>query len=271
LASFWLPPAYADEDDQAISEAQIRHLQATIAGKAVKFEVLKITEDADGNKLVNYRLKDLPLSDENVIIEFSSPSGSFKLKGIFPKIVADLPKAFTRIDIDTTALTLALQSMADDENDFSESELQTLIKSETVQEIRNQIYAHFLQGQVGQGFEDSLKSQVQLLVSNSPLKQLLAERRQCKAQHNCTPAFQMPPQKEKALPETLQKLIRQRLQKRAATEKLVLAPLAPNQTDQSAQNEQGHAPTEQEKEALLKLGPIARKRACLEKQIQPCP
>lgn len=263
LEHLLLAPAYAEEannpDDEPIRDEQIRRLKASIAGQEIKLEILAIADTSEGSKIVSYRLKDLPITEENVIVEFSSPSGSFKLKGIFPKVSKNLSKQLTRVDIETTALVEAIETSPDRENNYSETEISHLLKTDTVQQIRDKIYEHFVKGERDKKFEDIIQAQARAILANSTLRLFLRQRQQCNKQRQCTQKPVLPASSERALPESLQAQIRQRVLKRLRNTANVNLALGI------------HPASEEERILLLKLGPIARRAACIERKISPCP
>ena len=235
-----LPPAYAQEaelsaseEDQNIQEDQIKALKVSLDGVEVAFDVLSVQVQADGSQNVLCRLKKVPVSDENAILEFSSKSGSFKLNALIPKVSKDLKKLRDKITVETSAVVKLLELSPDRDKDFSESEIRQLAKTEDAHKIRDKIYEHLVKGLKGKKLDEAIKD-------------TLAEVKKSSAQ--CQQMPDLPRIVERAIPKELSDSISQRLLIR-----------------------QGRPATEEEKAKLMQLGPVARRAACLERRINPCP
>lgn len=251
-----LPAAYAQEAangvseaDQAITQDQITALKVSVDGLEVAFDVLAVQDQADGSQNVLCRLKKVPVSEENTMIEFSSKSGSFQLSAVISKIGKDLKKLRDKVTIETTAVAILLEQDPDRDKDFSESEIRQLAKTEDAHKLRDKIYDHLVKGPKGKKLRDAIKDTLAELKQKSIVLKFVDERRFCKKNPDkCTQTPVLPRQFEKAIPKELVETISFRLQLR-----------------------QGRPATEEEKAKLLELGPIARRAACLERRINPCP
>ncbi len=162
ILNFLMPPALAqteaeaefNEEDAPITQAELELLTATVDGQSVEVEILSVTEDpATSDQIVAYRLKDVELTGSNVLIEFSSPSGALKLGGVLPPFEANTRRINTRLDLDSTAVAQVVRFYLEQQNldlrklNLSRTEIEALIKTETAQMLRNQIYNHYVKPQ----------------------------------------------------------------------------------------------------------------------------
>ena len=250
-----IAPAYADdstEADDLIETEQLKQLTARVNGEVIRFELLTSQEQSNGDLLVTFRLRDVPASDENIVFEFASPSGALKLKGVLPKLPIGTRKLVERFDIESTALAEAIEQVNENERDLSEDELKRLAKSAVVQDIRDKVYEHLLNSPKGKRFDEVLPAQARNLVQNSPLKTYVEQRKQCK-QRACPRQPELPPRAARPVAQAVLQVAENR---QAIRLNLI---------------SQTRSPTAEERTMLLRLGPLARSRACRERKIYPCP
>jgi hypothetical protein len=102
-------PAYAQTSEE-LTDAQIREFKARIDDESVDMAIDKITRAANGDRIVSYYLKQVPVLEINQVLEFFSPSETINLKGILPQIKANTRNRLdTRIDLDSTAVVEVIQ------------------------------------------------------------------------------------------------------------------------------------------------------------------
>lgn len=253
MAPAWAEDAVGD-GDEPISDAQIAELSATVNDEKVTVSVDKIEDQPDGAKLVQYTLKDVPTSEDNAVIVFSSPSGSFKIKGVVPKLIAGLKK-LDRFNVETTALSEIILNNPKKPRNLIETEIRNLVKTEAVQKLRDKIIEAFVKpGAQPARFEENLKGPLKEIVDSSPLPDYFDQIDKCRQRGlKCVQRPALPPLKERPIPAALAAIANQR--------QLVRVKVV-----------QGtHPPTLLERTALLKLGPVNRLRECLLRKVHPCP
>lgn len=258
LLNLLMPPALAQEavseGDEPISDSQIANLTATVDGQAVRIIIDKISETQDGSKRVSYTLKDVPEVDQNAIIEFSSPSGSFKIKGVVAKLDASV-KQLDTFDVETTALAEVLLNHPKKVKNLTGTEIKALLKSEAVQKLRDAVLQLFVQPAAKPvKFEIGVQASVQEVLQDQDLNTFLDQDEACfQRRAQCTQKPALPPAVEHPIPTALKAQINRRQQLRV---RLVAGV---------------HAPTASERADLLKLGLLARLKECVKLKVSPCP
>lgn len=241
--------------DAPLESNQLKKLTAKVNQKAVTVQILSTQDQSDGSVIISYRLRDVPVTDENAIIEFASPSGRLKIKGVLPKIAKDM-KLSERFSVETTALAEALENSSDPEKSLTEEQLRQLAKDETVQKLRDKIYEMFVQPPQNQRYDDVVKSIARTLIQNSPLERYLNALRQCQQRGPaCAKPPLPPPQVERQLLQenpALMEEIRVRVGIR-------LQPLGTRR------------PTLAERDKLLLMPLNQRRLACRDLRVYPCP
>lgn len=263
-----MPPAQAQENgststatadttigDAVLDAGQLKKLTAKVNQQQVTVQILTTQDQTDGSVIISYRLKDVPVSDENAIIEFASPSGRLKIKGVLAKIAKDM-KLSERFSVETTALAEAIENSSDVHKTLSEDQLRELAQDETVQKLRDKIYEVFVQPMQNQRFDDIIKPLAKTLLQNSALDRYLKALRQCKQRGPaCTSPPAPPPRVERQLLQenpTLREEIRVRVSIRR-------------------QPAGTRRPTLEERDKLLAMPNVQRRIACRERQLFPCP
>lgn len=259
LLNLLMPPAQAQEaavsdGDEPISDSQIANLTATVDGQAVRIIIDKISDTEDGSKRVSYTLKDVPEVNQNAIIEFSSPSGSFKIKGVVAKLDASV-KQLDTFDVETTALAEVLINHPKKVKNLTGAEIKALLKSEAVQKLRDAVLQLFVQpASKPVKFETGVKASVDEVLQDQDLTTFLDQDATCSQRGaQCTQKPALPPAVEHPIPTALKTLINRRQQLRV---RLVVGV---------------HAPTASERADLLKLGILARLKECVRLKVAPCP
>lgn len=258
LQNLLMPPAYAEDEiadgDEPISDSQITELTARVNGEKVDLTITRIVTQDDGALIVSYKLKNVPPSEDNAIIEFTSPSGAFKIKGVAAELSAGNSN-LGRFDVETTALAEALLNQPVRPKHLSAAQLKSLLKSEAVQTLRDQVLELFVKPAAKpQPFETGLKAVVQQTLPGSSLARYLEQAAKCGDQGNkCPTPPVLPPAEAKPIPTTLATAIRRR------------------QTLRQQLLQDTHPPTALERAELLQLGPLLRLKACVQRKISPCP
>ena len=269
LMNLLIPPALAEEEaedaaepgDEPISDEQIEKLTATIDGEKVTLEIKSILDLEDGGKLVAYTLRNVPTTEANAIIEFSSPSGSFKLKGVLPKIAVGLRKLADRFNLETTALAEAILANPEKPRHLTAEEIHRLAKTDEVQKLRDKIYTHLVESGEHPGrFDDLVRTDVKALLPGSALEVFLKNHENCHRRGpQCAAKPALPPEKPHPIPDAIQALIRHRQEIRL---RLIAGLLTPTAT---------HPATLEERAKLLQMLPVTRRFACITRHISPCP
>lgn len=136
-------PAYAQGMDEnggdEISDDQIRQFKARIDDEAVTMVIDKISRDANGERVVAYHLKQVPVLEINQVLEFYSPSETINLKGLLPQIKANVRTRLNqRIDLDSTAaLEVVQRDTGAIVHQITPDELRDLAKRPEVIEFRD--------------------------------------------------------------------------------------------------------------------------------------
>ncbi len=136
-------PAYAQGMDEnavdEISDDQIRQFKARIDDEAVTMVIDKISRDANGDRIVAYHLTQVPILEINQVLEFYSPSETINLKGLLPKIKANVRTRLNqRIDLDSTAaLEVVQRDTGAIVHQITPDELRDLAKRPEVIEFRD--------------------------------------------------------------------------------------------------------------------------------------
>jgi len=137
-------PAFAQTADE-LSDEQIRQFKARVDEQAVEMVIDKISRDANGDRVVAYHLKQVPVLEINQVLEFYSPSETLNLKGLLPQIKANARTRLSqRVDLDSTAAIEVIQRESDSVvHQISPDELRDLAKRPEVLAFRD-----FLQTQI---------------------------------------------------------------------------------------------------------------------------
>lgn len=210
----WLmPSAQAQENDEEIESVgldELEDLQITVDGETVEHEILSIEESAEGDLIVVYKLKNVPTSEENALIEFNSPSGRLQFSTIVERIDRSLPRP--RVDIASTALAKALRKVKPDPRCLTRSDLERLARSETALDYRDAIYGHILEPGTRR-FEDGVQRRLEQ--SNARIrdefKGFIEGVSQCSARQPRPPRPAFPPEKTRPLPERLREKAQMRV------------------------------------------------------------
>lgn len=276
--SNWLMPAAhaeesnsdeIDEGDAPIEEAELEKLLATVDGEPVEMEIVQVSEDAEHNKIVTYRLKNVPVSETSVVIEFSSPTGGFKLGGVVPQIREDMKRFEQRFDLESTAVVQAVQHVLKQTQGLklTREELERLKKTQTVQNLRNQVYEHFVKPMPQPNQPNRPRPLDERLnpgeFVTADLQAYLRAVQQCSARErrNCAkPA--LPPSAEQPVPQPLRQEVDRRLQVR---QRFFVAP-ADQPTPAGTR-----LPTLLDLQKLRGLMPEQRKAYCRDQRVYPCP
>ncbi|PIQ26300.1 hypothetical protein COW36_15080 [bacterium (Candidatus Blackallbacteria) CG17_big_fil_post_rev_8_21_14_2_50_48_46] len=97
-------PAYAQTSDE-ISEEQIRQFKARVDGEDVKLTIQKISRNAEGDRVINYLLPEVPALDYTQVLEFYSPSNTLSFKGLVPQVRQNIRTRLNDpVDLDSTAV-----------------------------------------------------------------------------------------------------------------------------------------------------------------------
>ncbi len=250
------PNISRQEGDEPLEEAQLKKLTVRVNQQSVSAEILSAVTQTDGSVVVSFRLKNVPTTDNNAIIELASPSGRLKIKGVVAKIDQDI-KLSERFDVGTTALAETLE-LSDNKN-LTADQLRKLAKDETVQKLRDKIYELFIKPPKDQRFDDVIRPIARGLVQNSAVERYLVELRQCSLRR-CNNPPASPPEVERqllhenpALLTEVNRRVRLRVRLQAQT---------------SSTNRQV---TQAELDRLMSLGPVLRRAACRELKVSPCP
>lgn len=283
----WLtPPAQADtaEEDQPIQQAQLEKLVARVNGENVDFEVLDVEENTNGDLLVRYRLKNVPVTEDNALIEFESPSGAFKMKALHPPIALGLQRLSERLDLESTAVVEAVRHAGLPLRGYSPTELERLKQAGFVQEIRNVVYEHFVAPPTPQRpprFDEN-RQKYPPPQADVAFQRYAQERMACQRSPR---ACQRPPEPPRALqravPQPLQERIqrREQIRRRGPLQPPPPPPAAPVEATApvSSPAPQPTGPlspedlSEAQLQRLLEMGPLMRREYCLRYQINPCP
>lgn len=223
LLSLLIPPAYAQSsEDAALDVTMLNRLQATVNGKKVDWTVLSVTTLDTGEERLRYRLEQVPVSETNAVIEISSPSGAFKLKGLLPKIVSGAVSVLSEpLDLDSTALVEVLQQSGESLDDLAADEIRELKRSATVQQVRAIIQAHLVEPRLSnnkpQRFEEAVRPLIQAGGQLARFQQFISQRKNCRQRPAlCREALKLLNQSGQlaVLPERLQAKIQQRIKLR---------------------------------------------------------
>ncbi|MGV3523601.1 MAG: hypothetical protein ACO1RX_05220 [Candidatus Sericytochromatia bacterium] len=219
LLSLLIAPAYAQSsEDMALDMTLLKGLQATVNGEPVEWTVLSVTTLDTGEDRLHYRLEQVPVSESNAVIEISSPSGAFKLKGVLPKIVAGAVSVLSEpLDLDSTALVEVLQQSGEALSDLDADEIRELKRSATVQQVRAIIQAHLVEPRLTnnkpQRFEEAVRPLIQAGGQLARFQQFISQRKNCRQRPAlCREALKLLNQSGSlaVLPERLQAKIKQR-------------------------------------------------------------
>lgn len=273
LMNVLIPAALAQEEisideDAPITQTDLNLLTATVDGQAVDVQILKLDEDLiTHDQIVTYRLKDVLVTGGNVLIEFSSPSGALKLGAVLPALDVRLKRIETRLDLDSTAVAELVRFYLENQNldlrklSLSRTEIDALIKTETAQQLRNEIYKHYVKPN---GQKKPPRFEQAISVKDFITEQFgayIQKLKPCVSRQNpqaCgrpTP----PPQMTRALPSEPRAFAQKRIQKR-----LQLQPVGTPPVDT-------HPPRAIELRALIGKSAAERRQYCREQAIFPCP
>lgn len=288
-----MPAAEAQENtdptgDEPLDPALLAEMQVTVNGETVDFEILKTEEDENGNLIVTYRLKNVPVTDDNAIVEFASPSGAFKIKGLVPRIAQDMKRFDERFTPDSTALVEVIQQYLPNARGLTQEQIDHLQRTSFVQQARNQILGVFIQPPDPRHpprFDDEIPKKIKDLPLPPDFQTWVGEAKQCfqerrsqprrgQAPQPCASPPPLPPRADSPppLPASIQKVIQRRLEFRK--ERRQDAPPPPPPSDESTASP---APREQvptgplTMEEILNLGPVVRRAYCIRSNINPCP
>lgn len=282
----WLtPPAQADSTDEAdnpIELSQIEKLVVRVNGENVDFEVLDISESESGDLLVRYRLKNVPITEDNALIEFESPSGAFKMKALHPPIAPGLQRLSERLDLESTAVVEAVKHAGLPLKGYSPNELQRLKQAGFVQQIRNVVYAHFVAPPTPQRpprFDDNRQKYPQPQ-ADAAFQRYAQERLACQRSPR---ACQRPPEPPQAMQRAVPQALQERIQHREQIRRQGFRPRLPRPDTLSEPSPQPQPQTDttgtvsaddlsaEQLQRLLEMGPLMRREYCLRHQINPCP
>lgn len=139
------PPAYAaTSEDEDIETEDLQAFTASVNGQIVPMTVLDRVE-TDAGQLISYRLEQVPTSENNVMIEFKSPSNAFVIRGLVEKIEKTTTRLSERFDLDSTALAYLWESLGDARPErLNQDNLNLLKKQSSVQEVKQALYQHYI-------------------------------------------------------------------------------------------------------------------------------
>ncbi len=139
------PPAYAAvSEDEDIEAEDIQAFTASVNGQIVPMTVLDRVE-TDAGQVISYRLEQVPTSDNNVMLEFKSPSNAFVIRGLVEKIEKTTTRLSERFDLDSTALAYLWESLGDARPErLNQDNLNLLKKQSSVQEVKQALYQHYI-------------------------------------------------------------------------------------------------------------------------------
>ncbi|MBF2052281.1 MAG: hypothetical protein IGS03_02310 [Candidatus Sericytochromatia bacterium] len=281
LLNWLMPPALADSADEAdkpIEMSQIEELVARVNGEDVDFEVLDISENDNGDLLVHYRLKNVPITEDNALIEFESPSGAFKMKALHPPIAPGLQRLSERLDLESTAVVEAVKHAGLPLKGYSPNELQRLKEAGFVQQIRNVVYEHFVAPPIPQRpprFDEN-RQKYPPPQADVAFQRYAQERLACQ---RAPRACQRPPEPPRAMQRAVPQPLQERIQRREQIRRQGLIPRLPR-ADAPPEPSPPPSPTgpsspedltQEQLNRLLEMGPLMRREYCLRHQIKPCP
>ena len=275
LLEWFMPSAQAEDTiesgDEPIDLESLNQLQATVDGEDVELEILKTEKDLNQDTIVYYRLKKVPVTEDNAIIEFYSPSGGFKMKAIIPKIAENMRRLDQRLTPESTALVAYLKTLGkiDKPKGFTTEEIESLQKTDLVQNIRNQIYDIYIRPSKERKpphFDEELKRRVEQLPVSPEQRTYIDRARVCfQNPEKCGSHPTLPPRAEQPIPTALRTEVERRLEvRRRFFESNAPLPVS----------RMGSVPrplTAEEIQNLQNMGPAQRRLICVQKLIQPCP
>lgn len=169
-----VPPAYAEiSGDETIEIADVESFVALVDDEEVTMEVLSL-EETDEGQVLNYRLKDVPVSEDNALVEIKSKSGGFAVRGVVEKISKDHPKIEERFDMDSTALAYILESLGDERPRNLDQERLAMLKTQAaVQQLKVRLYQQFIDPELEQGSRPAPSKTLWLLQLQVPCRHIL--------------------------------------------------------------------------------------------------